>query len=187
MIRPEDIANEFIIRLTKTQYQCETRKLQKLIIFTDFLYFAKYKTRLLDEECITASSKGLSIDKISNGIYGVFIFNVINKREPITNNEIKNQEVALAPVFQYNPNVFSGDQIQIIDEVFFSLGAYSGDDLTKISKNTFLWVEARKNTFGDYDPPITTALYKEFLDYIKESCKTENPNSNQIIKYLVER
>lgn len=188
MVRPEDAANYLIILYKNTKFQCDRKKLQKLVIYTDLLYYAMYHEKFIEPDCITATSKGLSIDRLSNGIYDCY-FNFDNNSREINNSEIKYSiDESLNSAYEYDKNALNTDQINLLRYMFKKLGAYSGDDLTIMSKETDLWQKAREDLKDNKDPVINEDMYDKFLGIIGISDSDDNEiKKNKILNYLKDK
>lgn len=184
MIKPENAANYLITLYMRTKFQCEKRKLQKVIIYADLIFYAFTKERLLIPDVITATPKGLSIDRISHKIYDLF-FNFLNdNREIDLEKEIDWQKnISLSSV--YDVKELSDDDKEILQYTFIKLGAYSGANLTIMSRKTSLWQNARSKAEGSESPIITLAMYDDFLENMNiDYCLSEDGIRNQIVDYL---
>ncbi len=185
MVRPEDIANYLILSYKRTIFQCDKRKLQKITIYSDLIYYAKNHQRMLDEDVVTASPSGLSIERLSTGIYDL-ILNSYNCNKDIEDSDISNADVSLNAAYSYNDKALNEEHKKCIDYVFKKLGAYSGDDLTLMSKGTLLWIEARKLATNDRPSPIVTiGMYEKFIEHvINGATADDNDVQNFIVDYL---
>lgn len=185
MVRPEDIANYLILSYKRTIFQCDKRKLQKITIYSDLIYYAKNHQRMLDEDVVTASPSGLSIERLSTGIYDL-ILNSYNCNKDIEDSDISNADVSLNAAYSYNDKALNEEHKKCIDYVFKKLGAYSGDDLTLMSKGTLLWIEARKLATNDRPSPIVTIeMYEKFIEHvINGATADDNDVQNFIVDYL---
>ena len=164
MVKPEDAANYLVTLYKRTNYQCEHRKLQKLIIYADMLYYLENDgNNLIERGCITASVKGISLDRISRGIY-LLIINFNNARQKIKESEVDFKiKITMNAEYKYDETALSQNVQTYFYRTFLQIGAYSGKDLTDISRNTSLWSNARNDVIDDSDVVITNDMYDKFF------------------------
>lgn len=165
-MNPRDAANYLVTLYKQTKYECNKRKLQKLVIYSDMLYYINsgYTGRLLEDTEVTATERGLSIDKISNSVYAL-IFNHINAREEIPAETVDGNKVYnLIAEYNYNFNNLNETERALLLKIFLLFGAYSGEDLTEISRKTNIWKEARKQTAGY----VTQSIYDSYIKEMDE-------------------
>ncbi len=175
-IRPEDAANILIMLYRQTNYRCDYRKLQKLVIYADIIYYQKTKKRMIESDCVTATQNGLSIEKLCTGTYQMS-FNTIDERAEIVETIDKTLELPLNSLYDYKRDVVNDDQKDILCYVFKKLGAYSGDDLTSISTHTELWKKARNMAESpEQIIKVTNSMYNDFIEFVIE--KMENNNDS---------
>ena len=169
MVRPEDIANYLILSYKRTIFQCDKRKLQKITIYSDLIYYAKNHQRMLDEDVVTASPSGLSIERLSTGIYDL-ILNSYNCNKDIEDSDISNADVSLNAAYSYNDKALNEEHKKCIDYVF----------------KTLLWIEARKLATNDRPSPIVTIeMYEKFIEHvINGATADDNDVQNFIVDYL---
>lgn len=166
MLKPEDAANYLVTLYKRTDYQCEHRKLQKLLIFADILYYLESNHKhLINPESFLATKRGLSVEAILKGIYMLTI-NSYNKRGKIDESELllPSTKISMNENYNYDPLAVSPQESEYLRTVFFEIGAYSGDDLTIISRCTSLWQNARKNDSNAEGVKITDNEYDLFLE-----------------------
>ncbi len=185
MIRPEDIGNYLILKYKRTVFQCDKRKLQKITIYSDLVYYAIYNERMLEEDIVTASPSGLSINRLSTGIYDL-ILNSYNSDQDIEESDISKSDVSLNTAYAYNDNALNCQQKECIDYVFKKLGAYSGDNLTLMSKRTELWEKARELATSEQpNPNVTCEMYNNFIKVIGvDICTSNDQKQEKIVLYL---
>lgn len=175
MIKVEDAANYLITLYKRTDIQCESRKLQKLVIFADILYFLEHKNNsegpynLIERNCFSATIRGLSVGRLSNGIY-LLIINSVNERRRIEYSELRPESlITMNEKYNYNKELTNDPNCEYLRRTFLNIGAFSGDDLTIISRKTSLWKNARALNSrmpvpSDEDVPLTNEMYEEFLN-----------------------
>lgn len=174
-VNPKDMANEFFLLFKRTAYECNLRKLQKLIVFTDFVYYIRSKKteRLLSETTVTANTCGLAVNSIMTPPYSIVI-NYLNSFAVISDEEIDDEiEINLASVYNYEPDAINVELKNLIRYVFCEFGAIHADAVTAISRKTGLWQAARDD--GTQVHYITKDLYDTYLPY---------DNDEELIKYL---
>lgn len=162
-INPKDAANELFILYKRTLYECNLRKLQKLIIFADMFWYVQHnrESRLLADDIITANACGLAINSIMTTPYKIVI-NYLNATKEITDDEIDNEkEIELVSVYKYDATALSKEVIDLLLLVFKRFGAYHGDILTTMSQRTTLWQEA----YESENQCVTMDLYRKHIDY----------------------
>ena len=80
--------------------------------------------------------------------------------------------------YKYDETALSQNVQTYFYRTFLQIGAYSGKDLTDISRNTSLWSNARKDVIDNSDVVITNDMYDEFF-------KENNINSeSSLFKHL---
>lgn len=185
-VNPKDMANELFLLFKRTSYECNLRKLQKLIIFTDMIYYVRSKKtkRLLSDSIITANDCGLAINSIMTPPYSIVI-NYLNDDKVILDNEIDDSdEINLASVYNYDPNALKEEIKGLLRFTFCEFGALHGDYLTLMTRKTKLWKIARDD--GTQEHYITKELYDkhlqfeteiELIDYLKALVKDEQHDS----------
>ncbi len=183
-------AAKFLIALyKKTEYKCDRRKLQKLIIYADFIHFATKGSRLLAETTVTASERGLSLDDLVDSIYTLTI-NLINSRVVIDQEfDIEKLHEGLNPALYYE---LDENEMAYLIYVFRQFGAYSGDDLTAMSKETDIWKLARENKSPKEKCFVTTDIYKKVIEEkipitAEDRVDTDANIKNKVINYLQEK
>ncbi len=182
LITVNDAANYFLSLYVKTDYTYDRRKMQKLIIFADLLYYATYDKRLLRDTDVTATERGLSIDNLSE-LYDLS-FNFKNERGLINEACIADDAVLeLSPVYGFD--AFSVDNAVrlLLRYTFCQFGAYSGDDLTYMSRKSALWQLARnRETSTEYY--VTEAIYRQFLCTTFQMSQSIDERRDAIVTYL---
>lgn len=187
-IRPEDAANYLISLYNRTAYQRDKAKLQKDVIYADLTYYAVKKERMLAEDVVTATARGLSIDRLSYGIYD-YVVNTQNKCGVIDSDEISDESLVLFdpgyPTYKYDEGTLTEEQESFLYFIFLNLGAYSGEDLTVMSKETKLWKEARIGKDETQNPSITSDMYDDFLVAMNiNNGMSDDKKKENIVQYL---
>lgn len=75
---------------------------------------------MLDEDVVTASPSGLSIERLSTGIYDL-ILNSYNCNKDIEDSDISNADVSLNAAYSYNDKALNEEHKKCIDYVFKNL------------------------------------------------------------------
>ena len=185
MISPKAAGNYLITLYEKTKYQCESRKLQKVSIYAEIIYFLENQKRLFERGTVTATSKGLSISDLSRGPY-TLIFNLVNERTEISESFDESSVTQLGIIFGENPEFPLDPQIkEVLTYVFKKVGAYSGGDLTEMSKKTLLWQNARRDKEDSESVIITDEMYKNYLNELLKDTKNEVSDRDFIITEII--
>lgn len=185
-IRPEDAANYLITLYKQTKYRCDHRKLQKLVIMADIISFQEHDERLIDPSAVSATINGLSIARLCTDVYKLS-FNSVNDDDVITDNIDDNPDMSLHFVYNYNPKALEDSQREPLFYIFKQFGAYSGDDLTRISTESWLWKYARGKASDKKDEavPINNEMYSGFINFIiSNNSEAQSDFRSVFVSYL---
>lgn len=178
----DDAASYFLMLYGQTDYMYDKRKMQKLIIFTDLLYYTVNGKRLLSETDVTATDRGLSIDNLSN-LY-TLSFNYKNERKEIDEKIIKyDTSLELNSAYGFRAESIDAQIRELLNYTFCKFGAFSGDDLTYISRESMLWKNARKDS-QNINHYVTVSLYRDFVQTVVKNEQNEKLRQDLIVQHL---
>ncbi len=185
LVRSEDCGNYLVLKFLDTVYQCERRKLQKLVIFADFIFYLKYQNHMIPLSDMSATTRGLAIAKLSNGPYDN-VFNSTNIRDHvIEDSELFGGEYSLLDQYDYNANALNACHKECLDISFKYFGAYSGEDITNITKKTSLWEACRDKDYETPILPIPEIKYCQFIyKYLFDNDEKADKAIVELIDYL---
>lgn len=187
LVKPKDCGNYLVLKFLDTVYQCERRKLQKLVIIADFIFYLMYEKHMIPLSDISATTKGLAIAKLSDYPYDNVFNSTNNRGHIIDNSEFFNGKYNLVAQYNYDANALNEHNKECLDKAFKHFGAYSGEDITYITKATSLWKECRNNDTETLILPITENKYCKFVyKFLYDASGTkENDKIDMAIENLI--
>lgn len=184
-VKSEDCGNYLVLKFLDTVYQCERRKLQKLVIFADFIFYLKYQNHMIPLTDMSATIRGLAIAKLSEGPYDNEFNSTNNRAHVIDDSEFFNKEYTLNEQYNYNANALNDHHKDCLDISFKYFGAYSGEDITNITQETSLWNACRNNDYETPILPISEIKYCQFIyKFLFENDEKSDKAIDELINYL---
>lgn len=183
LVRSEDCGNYLVLKFLDTVYQCERRKLQKLVIFADFIFYLKHQNHMIPLTDMSATTRGLAIAKLAEGPYNNEFNSTNNRGHVIDDSEFLNKTYNLNEQYNYRANALSEYHEECLNISFRYFGAYSGDDITNITKNTSLWIECRNS---DEETPILPIPENKYYQFIYKFLFKADDDPNKAIINLID-
>lgn len=157
----------------RTNYNCGSAKLQKLVVIAD-LYYLHQTGKTLFDAPILVNICGFGLKSVAE-YFPPYICGQRDENRPIQIADIQDDIPEMNPLYDTGMNKVSGEDQEILKKVFFRFGAYQAKDLGDIMNNMML---------HDSDKYNLQLMEYNLREYLNHDLQLDAKNENEIALFI---